>query len=156
MNWEAVGVIVETVGTIVVLVTLIYLSMQIRLAREESQVQSTYSSVNLWANWRSHLINNPDISELIEKANEGQDLSKAEKLRISTFMDEFIFTSYASHATSQKGNPLYTRDAEVEYLVGFLEANPGLESHWERLRDYVDAWDPEFSKKIRIRRDEVD
>ena len=156
MNWDAAGVLVEAIGMTVVLVTLIYLSMQIRLAREESQIHSTYSSVNLYANWRSHLIDNPDLSELIAKANLGENLSEAEELRISTFMDDFIFTSFLSHATSRKGHPLYAQSAEVEYLVGFLEANPGLESHWERLRDYVDAWDPEFAEKIKMRRNEVD
>ena len=56
MNWDAAGVIAEIIGAAAVVITLMYLSIQIRSAREETQVQGTYPSLDQYANWQSHLI----------------------------------------------------------------------------------------------------
>ena len=40
MNWEAIGAIAETAGTIAVLVTLVYLSTQVRTANKQREIES--------------------------------------------------------------------------------------------------------------------
>jgi len=64
MNWEAIGAIGETLGSVAVLITLIYLSFQIRHARSElrhSVAQhrfDTYRSLNL------EIVHNPDLARI--------------------------------------------------------------------------------------------
>ncbi len=40
MNWKAIGAIAETAGTIAVLVTLVYLSRQVRTANKQREIES--------------------------------------------------------------------------------------------------------------------
>ncbi len=49
MNWDAISAVAETVGTIVVVITLLYLSVQIRIANKQREVESlrhTYDGMN--------------------------------------------------------------------------------------------------------------
>jgi len=54
MNWDAIGVFAEVIGAAAVVATLAYLSVQMRFAREASQVQSIYSSLSVYSNWPVH------------------------------------------------------------------------------------------------------
>ena len=40
MNWDAISAVAETVGTIAVLVTLLYLSLQMRIANKQREIES--------------------------------------------------------------------------------------------------------------------
>ncbi|MGR8947692.1 MAG: hypothetical protein ACU84Q_06565, partial [Gammaproteobacteria bacterium] len=155
MNWEAAGVIAEIVGALAVVITLIYLAVQIRLAREESQVQGTYSSVDLYANWRSHLINNPGLADLIAKANSDEELTAGERMRAAAFMDDLALTVCVSYTTGAKSNPLYERRADLLYLVNFLRSNPGLEAEWERISIFIDSMQPGFASTVSALRKEL-
>lgn len=148
MNWEAIGVFAEIVGAATVVITLIYLGRQIRLSREESQVHGTYASFELYANWRAHLINNPDLAELIAKANRGEELTDAENARAGVFIEDLPIATYVSHTTSAKSNPLYRRGADIGYLAAFLKVNPGLVPHWERTRVLLEDMNPEFPSAV--------
>ncbi len=148
MNWDAAGVIAEIIGALAVVITLIYLSVQIRLARKESQVQGTYSSVDLYANWRSHLINNADLADVIAKANADEKLTDGETMRVAAFMDDLALTVYVSYTTGEKSNPLYERQADLLYLIEFLESNPGLAADWERVSTFIDSMQPEFAHTV--------
>lgn len=154
MNWEAIGVIAEIVGAIAVVVTLIYLSVQIRLARKDSQVQGSSSSLVQYANWRSHLLNKSDLAKAVTKANQGEELTEDEALRVTTLMDDLIVTSFASHIASFQTNPLYHRPSEVDYLIAFLKTNPGMIPHWERFRIFVGNSAPDFLKEMDERANE--
>ena len=154
MNWEAIGSIGEIVGAIAVVATLIYLSRQIGMARKESKVQGTYASLEYYANWRSHLIDNPDLAEAVAQANRAETLSEEQTLRLTAFMDDLIITSYVSHLASFEGNPLYHKSSEVDYLIAFLQENPGMVSHWDRCRKFAEKSSPAFLKEMDTREDE--
>ena len=40
MNWDAISAIAETVGTLAVLITLVYLAVQLRIANKQGQIES--------------------------------------------------------------------------------------------------------------------
>ena len=40
MNWDAISAVAETAGTIAVLVTLVYLSIQMRIANKQREIES--------------------------------------------------------------------------------------------------------------------
>ena len=49
MNWDAISAVAEMVGTIVVLITLLYLSVQVRIANKQREMESlrhTYDGLN--------------------------------------------------------------------------------------------------------------
>lgn len=47
MNWEAVGAFGEIIGALAVLITLIYLSVQIRESSEATRIQTAQSTFHL-------------------------------------------------------------------------------------------------------------
>jgi hypothetical protein len=44
MNWDAIGAISEIVGALSVVITLIYLAVQVRMSRIQSAAETTYST----------------------------------------------------------------------------------------------------------------
>lgn len=156
MNREAAGVIAETAGALAVVIMLIYLSVQVRLAREESQVRGTCSSVDLYAHWRSHLINNSDLANTVAKANRGESLTDGEKMRVAALMDDLALAVYVSYTTGAKLNPLYERRADLVYLVNFLAANPGLVGEWRRVSEFIGAMKPDFAASVNAVQKEMD
>ncbi len=148
MNWEAIGVIAELVGALAVVITLLYVAVQIRLAREDSQVQGTYSSIDLYNKSRSHIIDNPDLTELLAKANRDEKLTDAEDLRLGTFTNDLVMTCFFSYKTTLKYIPLYERSADIGYLTEFFKRNPGTLRYWKTEREFVNTMDSEFSKLV--------
>jgi hypothetical protein len=135
-----IGAVGEIVGAVIV--TLIYLSVQMRLARQATEVQSTYSSVELYANWRSHLIQNPELALIVAKANRGEQLQDEEHLQLDAFVYDLCLTCMASHAASARGHALYDHSADVDYLVAMLKRNPGFHPYWRNSIDLFNKLDP--------------
>ncbi len=80
MNWDAIGAIGEIVGAIAVLLTLFYLSIQIRqgvkLARSQIREQRTMSSQEWLYQYAAY-------GDLVAKAGSGEPLTGGEKLTMN-------------------------------------------------------------------------
>ena len=64
MNWEAVGAIGEVVGGLGVIVTLIYLSLQVRASTVASRVESKLAASQMYGDFIGKLIENPEINDV--------------------------------------------------------------------------------------------
>ena len=75
MNWEVVGVVTEIVGTITIVVTLIYVLIQIRLNSHqlERTIQATRTQ-----NWQSVCENFNTWREMVLASNNGEIWLKGE------------------------------------------------------------------------------
>jgi hypothetical protein len=141
MNWDAIGAVGEIVGAGAVVATLIYLSVQMRLSRQATEVQSTYSSVERYANWRTHLIQNPELALIVAKANRGEPLQDEEDIQLNALVYDLCITCIVSHAASTRANALYDHSADVDYLVATLRANPGFHPYWRNSTDLLNKVD---------------
>jgi len=83
MNWEAIGAIGEIVGALAVLLTLIYLSIQIRqsvkLAKSQIREQRTMSSQEVIFQYAAY-------GDLVAKAAGGEALTEGEKLTTNSLL----------------------------------------------------------------------
>jgi len=72
MNWEAIGAVSETIGAIAVVVTLIYLAVQIRQNSENlaAQVRAT-NFAGMADTWRIGA-ESPELSEILAKDRAGE------------------------------------------------------------------------------------
>ncbi len=83
MNWEAISGIAEAVGAIGVIVSLIYVGLQIRQNTIASRASNYQQWVDTQVNVNRGLSDDPAVSELIDRANQDFDsLSSAELLRL--------------------------------------------------------------------------
>ena len=83
MNWEAIGAIGEIVGAAAVVISLVYLALQIRTQNRETRVASAHE---IFEAFRSIALpfQNPDHAALISKSwNDGyNNLSEPERLQV--------------------------------------------------------------------------
>ena len=87
MNWEAVGAIGQLVGVVLVGITLIYLSLQLR-QNTSSLKSSTFLAIStLMGSTMEILATNSDLAPLLIKAQSGLDrLSTEERARFGFLM----------------------------------------------------------------------
>ncbi|MFT4582661.1 MAG: hypothetical protein ACI8XZ_002415 [Gammaproteobacteria bacterium] len=65
MNWDAIGAIGETVGATAIIVSLIYVALQIRHHTSESKTLRTQNLVSVNSEMTAHVANNSDLSRVI-------------------------------------------------------------------------------------------
>jgi len=102
MNWEAVSAIAEIVGATAVIVTLIYLAVQIRqnshmIERnsEATRVTADDAVVANFNQWREMIITNPDISDLFIRGLEDlSTLDANERHRFNHILATFAWTAW--------------------------------------------------------------
>jgi len=70
MNWEAIGAIGELVGALAVLVTLVYLSMQIRQNTKSVQAAAVDSANNQVSRCREVIFADADVANLFRRGNQ--------------------------------------------------------------------------------------
>ena len=86
MNWQALGVLVEGIGAICVVISLVYLVIELR-RNTTSQNDANFSSViQTSKDFLSSLLADPDLALLWEKGIADEELSDAERARFSVAM----------------------------------------------------------------------
>ena len=94
MNWEAISAISEIVGAVAVVLSLIYLAIQIR-----SSTRATRATVHLGlhesdAHWGALFISDPSLAELFDRGCAGDSkLSTADQRRFSRLI-LMLFNEY--------------------------------------------------------------
>ena len=107
MNWEAISAIAEVVGVIAVVVSLIYLSIQIRQNTKVAGAATRQAIADSTENLASDILNNGEIAEIFVRHINGEDLSAVESLRLEArcFRDmqhwENIYFQFSEGMVSQ-------------------------------------------------------
>ena len=150
MNWEIISVVTEVVGTITIVVTLIYVLMQIRLNSHqlERTVQATrtqnWQSVAVNFNtWRDMVLasNNADI--WLRGLNDLNNLNSVEKMKFNMIAGSYIWTCwYVFQIQKNEGlmgdanNHLYRDLYKHEGYRDWLSVNKKL--HSDDFGDFLD------------------
>ncbi len=82
MNWEAAAAIGEIVGAFAVVVTLLYLAVQTRLARGETRASAIRANRNERREFFTQLRDSPYLPDIITRAEAGETLSAEERYRL--------------------------------------------------------------------------
>ena len=148
MNWEAIGAISDFVAAAAVVITLIYLSVQIREAYKASKSHATLASVDMASRWRAGVIQDSEMAEILEKANGGAPLREAEQIRLSAFAEDIFIVCAVSYAVSAQLGALHEESGEIEYLWGKIERNKALLDEWAVSGPFTRLVSPEFRARI--------
>jgi len=127
----------EVVGAIAVVVTLLYLSVQLRentRSVEHSIKRGVYSDAQTWVD---KLIESSELTELYRAGMNGDHLSANDRLRFSMMLDQLF--AHWNHA--------YTFDAfdfvDNVPLPG-VRAKPGGAAYWKRTVSHRHSFHPGF------------
>jgi hypothetical protein len=81
MNWDAAGAVAEIVGALAVVISLLYLAVQLRNQNRESRAAAMHE---VWSGFRESvsLLGNPDTSVVYAKALANEKLTDAEQMQL--------------------------------------------------------------------------
>jgi len=125
MNWEAVGAVGELLGGVAVLVTLIYLALQVRKSQVALEVNTLEQAQMIQVEMTRLLVEN---SEIFAKANSGIELNDSEDLTFRHIMYNRNYQAFVSYSRAKK------LGSDVNILINnfafFLHVNPGAKRFW--------------------------
>jgi len=121
MNWEAIGVLAEVVSAAAVVISLIYLAVQIRHQSRQSAADNLQSSVDRWIGALTTAMRSEEDADFLRRAlRDYSALSPPQRARLHNFMLDLVSPYQAMHA---------------KYESGLLDARL-----WETIRDAMAAW----------------
>lgn len=101
MNWEVISVITEVAGTVILVITLVYVLIQIRQnsSQLERSIQATrtanmQSVSENFNTWRQMVLADNHSEIWIKGLNDYEDLPSAEKMKFNMIAGSFIWTCW--------------------------------------------------------------
>jgi hypothetical protein len=160
MSLEDLGNIGEFVAAVAVVLSLIYLALQIRqntmqITQNTKTVRSATfrGATQLFTQFMARLSESPELAAIVVKANESQsDLDPAQRLQFDSYAME-VFTIYEDlffQAKDEMLDPEFwsSRQRNLRWYLGF----PGFCSAWKRQSHTMS---PEFREFVTTLRNEA-
>ena len=146
MNWDAIGAFSESVGAAAVVITLIYLAIQIRNQTKESRLAATRDLSRDYLDAVDSITKDTEIFSLYMRAlSDYEDLPHEERIRISMIFFRVFRVAEVRllHYSSQGVEAAHfeTGQLPLKDLMKF----PGLRGWWENNKD---AFSEEFQSHV--------
>ena len=158
MNWDAVVAIAEVAGLLAVVVSLVYVAIQVRqnseLIGQNTRVARSsmvHDTAVFYARFYELIADNADLASIYRRGVTGELLDPDEATRFEALL-EVYFTNLEDHDHQYKSGLYFDEDDDtdlVEYMApafrDMLSSQYGRE-WWERIGE--DRSTPSFYKKI--------
>ena len=138
MSWEAIGTLAEVVGAAAVVVSLVYLAMQIRQNTRQVEEQGRaqrFSALGVlfdnWRNFRGKIISDPKVASIWRRGNEDpSQLDADDRVVFDLLMVDLMWGFAANWMVGvDEGLGSYLRDDIADNLL--IYASPGFRSWWQ-------------------------
>jgi hypothetical protein len=132
MNWDAIGAVGEILGAAGVIITLIYLSGQIRQSNRQIRGEAIANLAQLTQTFAADVRDNRELFRIAVAAahdwnsNTEDDRNRAHLLNLQ----EFQLLETAFHLEEQGAIPTELYAAREDYMLGRL-ADPGTRHWWD-------------------------
>lgn len=147
MNWETAGSIGEVIGALAVVVSLIYLAVQIK---QNSGIAKSVA-IQHWASAsaleKSAIFSDPEFATFLTKSMTNyDDLDQVEKLRFHNYVIqannsfELLYFQWQNRTIDE----MFFRGKEQSYLR--FVRNPGVIHVWKRIAPH--QWDTRFIEYV--------
>jgi len=90
MNWEAIGTIAEVVGALGVIVSLLYLAVQVRQGNRNHAVDSAQQISRDFTHYAAIVMRNENVGAFIKGLNSYSDLTPEERLKFDHCLGTLI------------------------------------------------------------------
>jgi hypothetical protein len=131
MNWESIGAIGETLGALAVLITLIYLSLQVRKTNEMSKFDTSREVMASFDNLNKMVVTDASLRKVLHKMEE---LNLDEQEQLYNFVNMYCNT-WVVIQTAHDNNLI----DQAFYESGMKDVEFELE-RWPRFREYARLW----------------
>ena len=126
MNWDAIGAVADSIGAVVVIVTLIYLTIQLRQNTKAIRHSTDRAVFEDAYKWMYTVVENPEVAELYVAGMNGDEQSSADALRFSLLLNN-LFVHW-NHAYSEGAFDIVNNSQ-----IGGVLSRPGGNAYWQRV-----------------------
>ena len=104
MNWAAIGTIAEVVAAVAVVVSLIYLAVQIRESTSSVQASTELEAARMWSEFHARVAHSADMTRIWDLGHtDVEQLSDQEKQRFIWLVAEYFFLVEGLFRQLQRG-----------------------------------------------------
>ena len=158
MNWDAIGAVGETVGACAVLVTLIYLAIQVRHTRRAQQAEAIRANRQERREYHSMFRDSPYMPSIYAKIENGENLTAEEEHRLVQHNAATWGLWYSEWIQTQlqwRGRFETSQETTFEYLFALPRSLEFFEQYGRALYpkefvDYVQGLMDEYNAKSSI------
>ena len=156
MNWEAIGAVGEIVGALAVVASLLYLAIQIRHSRKESQAASRDSMARMTTDILLRVSENPDLASIFRRGQESiESLTDDEALRFTTLLYSIFESWETTFSQWQRGRLTNDDWSKWEIIIGQYMSQPGTRFFWESFYTRFDKSFAEYVNSVEPLENEV-
>ena len=130
MNWEAIGSIAELLSALAVLLTLIYLSIQVRQTKRTLELSTLYESQREWTAVSRPLIEPENADVFVRGLRSFEELSAEDKVRFGELVGARFIVFAGNVSMSHAGITGLGESGEKN--IESLLASPGVRQWWVR------------------------
>jgi hypothetical protein len=136
MSFEQISYLAQIVASVGVVVSLIFVGLQIRQNTGALQRNEHNSTMEQWTVLRQAIAQNREIAELMTSGLSGERaLDAADELRLEQMLQEYAWASFHIWDRTQRGVfPKGTFEASAGAFLGTLLRTPGGESWWRKAK----------------------
>ncbi|MFN2622422.1 MAG: hypothetical protein ABR611_06210 [Chthoniobacterales bacterium] len=136
MNWDAIVAISQLVAALSVVLSLLFVGLQIKQNTRALQRTEHNSTMEQWTVIRQAIAQNRDIAELMTAGLQGERaLDAADQLRLEQMLQENAWAAFHIWDRTQREIfPKGTFEATGGALLGTLLRTPGGESWWREAK----------------------
>lgn len=130
LSWEALGAIGELVGAAAVLITLVYLALQMRQNTKAVRIAARTTLQDAFSGVADLLASSPEIAELYLKGCvDYRTLSRTDRLRFSSVLQNYLFSIDMLHEQASEG---MMETTSVLERIRPLFKQPGVRDWWSQ------------------------
>ncbi|MDX1736169.1 MAG: hypothetical protein R3228_17465 [Halioglobus sp.] len=146
MNWDAVGAVAELLGSMAVVVTLVFMLRQLRTSSIVIENATAQGAADAVAGWARQLTENPELYRIYRQGLKDDTVLSREERGV---FDLILFQAFNSISSIylQYRNGGFTEErweSEMRKFAANFD-NPGGRRSWERQRNMLDN---DFQREI--------
>ncbi len=143
MNWDAISAISEVLGSVAVVITLLYLAVQVRQSTKSDQSTALEGTVNTAIATRQAVYESAELANIINRGmKDHEDLSEDELLRFRLSVQNTLWGIWNIYAQSKlTGLSGSVWEAQKPFILRMLTSNGGA-WFW---RNYRSEYEKEFA-----------
>ena len=146
MNWDALGAVAELIGGVAVLITLVYLAVQVRHAQ---RIQRQTLLSNQTAHWVANCQTigaHPELNKAWHKALRGTDLTQEERWQWSIVLYGVILDFEEMYFLQKEGDQYEFRWESIQRCLRYYLNTQAGERWWDAAKKIF--FDPEVVEYI--------
>ena len=153
MNWETIGILAEVIAAVAVVVSLVYLAIQIRDSSNQNAVNRSATILDEFNRMQEVLISSPEVVQLFTKMKANEELSPTEDMLLESVVNRYL-THWYSIQTAHDRKVLDEQIYSIfcEDVVRYVNSYPQMHQKFiEVIKHYTGAnnipiFSPIFSK----------